>query len=96
MQFIALFILFVSGAHVVRCLAAGCACEIGSAVLRGLVGARALGTLLRRAQAAELRAAGVDAQLDSCPFCDFAMIIDNPHERIFRCQNTDCLRESCR
>ena len=65
-------------------------------VLRGLIRGSQLEQMLRRAQAAELREAGLDAEMDQCPFCDFAMIIENREERVFRCQNPDCLRESCR
>ena len=42
----------------------------------------------------ELRKAGLDSSLDSCPFCEFSMIIDNQNERVFKCLN--CSIESCR
>ncbi|XP_049819723.1 uncharacterized protein LOC109604629 isoform X6 [Aethina tumida] len=43
---------------------------------------------------AEVKAAGIE-ELESCPFCDFATI---PYEadKIFRCLNPDCMKESCR
>ena len=34
--------------------------------------------------------------MEQCPFCDFALINENPAEKLFCCQNPDCLRESCR
>ena len=43
----------------------------------------------------ELREAlGPDA-LTHCPFCDFAVTIENDEQRVFRCLNQDCLKESC-
>ena len=51
--------------------------------------------ILRRWQQAELRDAQLD-NMESCPSCDFAMIIENEDERVFRCQNPDCLKETCR
>ena len=34
--------------------------------------------------------------LVQCPFCEFATIMDNPEDKIFRCLAPDCNRESCR
>ena len=34
--------------------------------------------------------------LESCPHCTYAVIMENPFEKIFKCLNTDCMRESCR
>lgn len=50
--------------------------------------------MLRRKQLEEVKAAGIE-DLEMCPFCDFASI--PPHEdKVFRCLNPDCMRESCR
>ncbi|XP_018569505.1 E3 ubiquitin-protein ligase RNF216-like [Anoplophora glabripennis] len=43
---------------------------------------------------AEIKAAGIE-ELESCPFCDFAYI-PNESDKIFRCLNPDCMKESCR
>lgn len=34
--------------------------------------------------------------LESCPFCDYAAIIDNPHEKLFNCLDPSCMKVSCR
>ncbi|KAK9881518.1 hypothetical protein WA026_016398 [Henosepilachna vigintioctopunctata] len=46
---------------------------------------------------AEVKAAGIE-DLESCPFCDFATILSSSPEtnKIFVCQNPECLKESCR
>lgn len=46
-------------------------------------------------QEKELALAELD-DLETCPFCPFAMCVDNPHERLFRCQREDCMVVSCR
>jgi E3 ubiquitin-protein ligase RNF216 len=34
--------------------------------------------------------------LVACPFCDFACINENDQDRVFRCLNPKCMKESCR
>uniref|UniRef100_A0A914VYQ5 RING-type domain-containing protein n=1 Tax=Plectus sambesii TaxID=2011161 RepID=A0A914VYQ5_9BILA len=85
-----------NGAHFVRCMADDCdAGRLTLGALQVVMDGKALQLLVRRAQQDELHAAKLD-NMDSCPFCDFAMIIDNDLERLFRCLNPECLRESCR
>lgn len=43
----------------------------------------------------ELEAAGLD-NLEECPFCEYKIIIENPEEKLFRCQNSECSAISCR
>ncbi len=52
---------------------------------------------LSRIQLAEIEKAEIDG-LEQCPFCPFATIIDTrPEEdKVFRCQNPDCSKDSCR
>lgn len=49
----------------------------------------------RLQQAAELESAGID-DLETCPECSFAAVIDNPHEKLFHCLNPKCGKVSCR
>ena len=51
----------------------------------------------RKIQIAEVEKANLEG-LEQCPFCDFATIIDDkPSEnKVFRCENPDCGKESCR
>lgn len=46
-------------------------------------------------QGKEIEKAGLEG-LESCPFCDYACVIENEEEKLFRCQNDDCLAVSCR
>jgi E3 ubiquitin-protein ligase RNF216 len=50
---------------------------------------------LRIKQRKEIAAAGLHG-LEECPFCDFKMVIENEQEKLFRCQNDECLAVSCR
>lgn len=34
--------------------------------------------------------------LESCPFCSYAVVIENEQERLFRCENSQCGVVSCR
>lgn len=34
--------------------------------------------------------------LECCPYCPYAVIVDNPEDKIFRCLNPECLKETCR
>jgi len=36
------------------------------------------------------------SNLESCPFCTFCIIIENENEKVFKCLNPDCMKESCR
>ncbi|KAH8925780.1 hypothetical protein BT69DRAFT_1216116, partial [Atractiella rhizophila] len=51
--------------------------------------------LQRIRQKIELNAANIQG-LEECPFCPFAMVIDNPEEKVFQCQKEDCMKISCR
>lgn len=51
--------------------------------------------VLRKLQEEEVRQAGI-ADLVDCPFCSFATIMSDPNDRVFRCLNPECLKDSCR
>jgi hypothetical protein len=34
--------------------------------------------------------------LECCPYCPYAVIVDNPNDKIFRCLNPECMKETCR
>lgn len=36
------------------------------------------------------------AGLTKCPFCPFAVVIENPDERLLRCQREECMAVTCR
>lgn len=49
---------------------------------------------IHKKQEAEVMAAKVEG-LVSCPFCHFASI-PPPEDKVFKCLNPECMRESCR
>jgi len=49
----------------------------------------------RTKQRKEIAAANIQG-LEECPFCDFKYVIENPDEKLFRCQNDECQAISCR
>ncbi|KAG5892934.1 hypothetical protein JTB14_006246 [Gonioctena quinquepunctata] len=50
--------------------------------------------LTQRVASEEIRKANVEG-LETCPFCDFAMVLPE-NEKVFKCINEVCLIESCR
>jgi len=46
-------------------------------------------------QRKEIAAAGLEG-LEECPFCDFKVVIENPDEKLLRCQREDCRAITCR
>ncbi len=34
--------------------------------------------------------------LECCPYCPYAVIVDNPDDKIFHCLNPECMKETCR
>ncbi|RZB39362.1 hypothetical protein BDFB_012772, partial [Asbolus verrucosus] len=48
----------------------------------------------QRKQFEEIRNANLDG-LETCPFCDFCMIPDEG-DKIFKCRNIACMKETCR
>lgn len=45
-------------------------------------------------QVEEVKAAGIE-DLETCPFCDF-VTIPAREDKLFRCLNPECMKESCR
>ncbi|KAJ8487522.1 hypothetical protein ONZ45_g14302 [Pleurotus djamor] len=46
-------------------------------------------------QRKEIEAAGLEG-LEECPFCEYKVVIDNPDEKLFRCEREECGAVSCR
>lgn len=49
----------------------------------------------RVSQRKELEAAGLE-NLEECPFCEYQVVIENEHEKLFRCEREECGAVSCR
>ncbi|KAJ9589904.1 hypothetical protein L9F63_016965, partial [Diploptera punctata] len=63
-------------------------------VLQTVLNPAIFSKMLQRKQLEEVKAAGIE-DLETCPFCDFASIPPR-EDKVFRCLNPDCMRESCR
>ncbi|EIW78179.1 hypothetical protein CONPUDRAFT_107947 [Coniophora puteana RWD-64-598 SS2] len=46
-------------------------------------------------QRKEIEAAGLEG-LEECPFCEYKCVIENPEEKLFRCERRECGAVSCR
>ena len=63
--------------------------------LQDILPANLFSLALRKMQEEELRQAAIP-DLVSCPFCSFATIMPDTVDKVFKCLNPDCLRDSCR
>ncbi|ORY27659.1 hypothetical protein BCR39DRAFT_537745 [Naematelia encephala] len=73
----------------------GCCAAFTDYELSRLLNVKSLGLYYRLVRAKEIELAGIEG-LESCPGCDFAAIIDNPNEKLFRCESEGCKMVSCR
>ncbi|XP_011700525.1 PREDICTED: uncharacterized protein LOC105457516 isoform X2 [Wasmannia auropunctata] len=71
-----------------------CGCEFPISVLQRVLLPTKFSILLCKRQEAEIMAAGLEG-LVSCPFCHFASI-PPPEDKIFKCLNPECMKETCR
>ncbi|XP_026284904.2 uncharacterized protein LOC113210921 [Frankliniella occidentalis] len=75
------------------CLA-DCTSEFNLQTLQEILKPTVFSRLVQRKQVEEVKAAGIE-DLVQCPFCDFCNIPPKD-DKIFRCLNPDCMKESCR
>ncbi|XP_043501801.1 uncharacterized protein LOC122523901 [Polistes fuscatus] len=71
-----------------------CTSEFSLSILQKVLPPTTFSILLQKRQEAEIMAAGLEG-LVSCPFCHFASI-PPPEDKVFKCFNPDCMKESCR
>ncbi|KAK9877205.1 hypothetical protein WA026_016951 [Henosepilachna vigintioctopunctata] len=71
-----------------------CNSEFDISVLRMVLDKKVFEPLFNKIQIKELKEANIDG-LETCPFCDFSLILNN-EDKIFKCQNIECMEESCR
>lgn len=77
------------------CLNPNCQYEYSAALIGRLLPPTLFSRLLTKIQQEELRRANIP-NFEQCKFCTFGTIIDDPNERVFRCLNQECLKETCR
>ncbi|XP_046744339.1 uncharacterized protein LOC124410199 [Diprion similis] len=71
-----------------------CKGEFTLPVLQKVLEPTMFSILLRKRQEEEVKAAGLEG-LISCPFCHFASI-PPPEDKVFKCLNPECMKETCR
>ncbi|XP_043278217.1 uncharacterized protein [Venturia canescens] len=71
-----------------------CGSEISLSTLQQVLAPTTFSILLKKRQAAEVMEAGLEG-LVACPFCNFASIPPE-EDKIFKCLNPECTKESCR
>ncbi|KAG8240110.1 hypothetical protein J437_LFUL019721, partial [Ladona fulva] len=72
---------------------ADCKAEFSLTTLQGILTPSVFGKLVQRLQMEEINAAGIEG-LETCPSCPYSTI-PNPEDKIFKCLNPECLRETC-
>ncbi|KAI9060384.1 hypothetical protein FKP32DRAFT_1595464 [Trametes sanguinea] len=73
----------------------GCKLPFPESELRRFLTPKLLDLYERVKQRKEIEAAGLE-NLEECPFCDYKVVIENVHERLFRCENETCGAVTCR
>lgn len=71
-----------------------CDGEFKLPILQKVLSPTQFSIFIRKKQEIEVMTAGIE-DLVSCPFCQFASI-PAPEDKIFKCLNPECMKESCR
>lgn len=77
------------------CLMDSCGHKFPVQTLQSVLPHNVFSNVLRKMQEEEIRQADIP-DLVSCPFCSFATIMPDPNDKVFKCLNPQCLKESCR
>ncbi|XP_068212881.1 E3 ubiquitin-protein ligase RNF216-like [Palaemon carinicauda] len=83
------------GRFTFRCPEIECPGSIDERDLRSLLAPAVMDRVMQKQQEYEIERAGIE-DLESCPFCEFKVIMPNKHDKVFVCQNPACLKDSCR
>lgn len=73
----------------------GCTARFDEKELARVLPSKSLELLQRLRFAQELEDAAIEG-LETCPSCPWAVVIDSPTEKLFRCMNEACGKVSCR
>jgi E3 ubiquitin-protein ligase RNF216 len=73
----------------------GCKFHFPESELQRLLTPKLMSLYDRVKQQKEIEAAGIE-NLEECPFCEYKVVIDNPEEKLFRCENANCMSMTCR
>lgn len=75
------------------CLA-DCGSEFSIPTLQMVLDSVIFSRMAQRMQAEEIRKANI-VGLETCPYCDFSTI-PAENDKIFKCLNAECMKETCR
>ncbi|XP_071539421.1 uncharacterized protein [Panulirus ornatus] len=78
-----------------RCLDGECTAEFSLNTLKKVMKPAVFSNLLERKQLEEIAAAGIE-DLVACPFCNFQTIMPDKEDKVFKCLNPECMKDSCR
>ncbi|KAF7425989.1 hypothetical protein PC9H_008351 [Pleurotus ostreatus] len=73
----------------------GCKLAFPDSELRRFLDDKLLELYERVKQRKEIEMAGLEG-LEECPFCEYKVVIENPEEKLFRCEREECGAVSCR
>ena len=73
----------------------GCKLPFPESELKRVLTPKLLSLYEKVKQTKEIEMAGLQG-LEECPHCDFKAVIDDPVERLLRCQNEECMAKTCR
>lgn len=73
----------------------GCEEMFTDATLATVLSEKTMSLYHRLKQMKELELADIPG-LETCPHCPFAMVIETPNEKLFRCLNPTCMKITCR
>ncbi|CAF3958028.1 unnamed protein product [Rotaria sordida] len=88
-------VCFKEGKCRFACVENLCPGEYTIRLVSELLSPKDLNRLNRRIQEENIRQAEIDG-LECCPYCPYAVIVDNPDDKVFRCLNPECMKETCR
>uniref|UniRef100_T1J9K2 RING-type domain-containing protein n=1 Tax=Strigamia maritima TaxID=126957 RepID=T1J9K2_STRMM len=77
------------------CFNGYCKKHFSMKVLQSCLKANIFSIVLRKVQEEEIRRAEIP-DLETCSFCSFCAIMPDPNDKVFKCLNPECLKESCR
>ncbi|KAK7077921.1 hypothetical protein SK128_020266, partial [Halocaridina rubra] len=78
-----------------RCLEGDCKAEFSLGTLKRVMKPSVFSNILARKQLEEIAAAAIE-DLEACPFCNFQTIMPNKEDKVFKCLNPECMKDSCR
>jgi TRIAD3 protein (E3 ubiquitin-protein ligase RNF216) len=78
-----------------KCLDGACSEHFSLSTLQHVLSVNIFSIVLRKMQEEEIQKADIP-DLVSCPFCSFATIMPDQNDKVFKCLNPECLKESCR